>query len=74
MAEHLKLPIREGSGSKNPSKNKFVAATRNETIQMMTECPASTRNRIVFLPNLDGVGFECRLKSGINRITSLNND
>jgi hypothetical protein len=28
----------------------------------MTECPASTPNRIVFLPNLNGVGFRCRIR------------
>lgn len=40
-----------------------MPTTRNETIKMMTECPASTSNRIVFLPNMNGVGFRCKLSS-----------
>lgn len=46
------------------TRSRFIPATRNETIKMMTECPASTSNRIVFLPNLNGVGFRCKIRLG----------
>jgi hypothetical protein len=41
---------------------------------MMTSCPASTPNRIVFLPNMNGVGFQCKLRIDETPTHPLNDD
>lgn len=40
----------------------------------MTECPASTPQRIVFLPNMNGVGFQCKLRVDETPVHVLNDD